>query len=96
MVSNDNQCPFVSVPSGHVYVPRYGPISRAQASAFALGYCYLGNRSVVLTIRDMSTADSVRLYLDFSGRPYPFGLLPGAVVKFRHLHQHISKQGTLI
>jgi hypothetical protein len=94
--SNDMQCPFPSIPSGQMYVPRYGLISAVHASALGLGYCYLGNRSMVLTVQDILTADSVKMYLDFSTRTYPIGLLPGAVVTFRHLQQHISKQGLSI
>ena len=51
---------------------------------------------MALTVQDVSTADRIKMYLDFSARPYPLGLHPGAVVEFRLLQQHVSKQGLSI
>jgi hypothetical protein len=95
VVSDFNQCPYPRdrIPSHHMHIPHYGMIPIAQASALSLGYCYLGNRSMVLMVRDTVTADSVKMYLDFSTRAYPMGLLPGAVVTFRHLLHHVSRNG---
>ena len=91
----DNECPSPDTPNDHLFLPHYGPIPKDQANVLSLGYQYLGQRTMVLTIRDVLTADCVKIYLNLSTRPYPLGLLPGAVVTFEHVQHHISKQGNV-
>ena len=95
ITSDQNQAvqPHPGTSNGYIYLPQYGPIPRTQASCLSLGHCYLGQRTVVLTVRDVMTVDTVKIYLMFSTRPYPIGLLPGAVVAFQYLQHHVSKQG---
>lgn len=93
IVSDLSECPFPAIPKGQVFLPHYGLVSSSIPVDLSLGCCYLGNRSVVLTVRDVSTDDNVKMYLDFRNRAYPIGLVPGAVVSFYHLQQHISRKG---
>lgn len=88
------ECP--SLLSNQLFVPFSGRIPIARAADLSLGFYYLGRRRIVLTIRDVITKDTVKVYLDFSSRTYPMGLLPGAVVTLRHLKQHVSRQGMIL
>ncbi|XP_028406897.1 CST complex subunit CTC1-like [Dendronephthya gigantea] len=95
IVPDPRHCPFSSVPEDLVFLPHHGLAPSSIPVDLALGSCYLGNRTVVLTVRDVSTDDTMKMYLDFRNRAYPLGLLPGAVVTFYEMEQHISRKGNL-
>ena len=92
---SDESCPFPTIPCGKLYIPHYGLISRSQAHGLSLGFCFLGTWQLVLTVRDIATADTVKIYMDLSSRSYPWGLIPGAVVTFLRVSNHISRKGNV-
>lgn len=97
VVSNqsDQSCPFPTIPSGKMFLPHYGFISRSQALALSLGFCFLSSMQLVLTVRDIETADTVKVYIDLCTHHYPWGLVPGAVVTFLQVSNHTSKRGNI-
>ncbi|XP_014785506.1 CST complex subunit CTC1 [Octopus bimaculoides] len=53
------------------------------------------NKKFKMTVRDTQTNSDVNIYLNFKNVSYCVGLLPGAVVEFRHLQRKVSKKGNV-
>ncbi|KAJ1972721.1 hypothetical protein H4R35_004523, partial [Dimargaris xerosporica] len=49
--------------------------------------------ALVLTVQDLSTADTTRLYLNLTDHLYPLGLLPGTVIEVHRVSRKLTKQG---
>ncbi|XP_070542523.1 CST complex subunit CTC1-like [Ptychodera flava] len=61
----------------------------------SLGVSTLDNRAVRLLVGDLSSPDTLFIYLDLDRISYPLALLPGAIVTFRYLNKCTSRKSNI-